>query len=83
MNTADLAEEFVRGAFEAFNIPLGPYAVIVKNLLDIAVSEERERCATVAENMGRSNGRILSANKRIADEIRSGNDRIGNLQTSA
>ncbi len=46
-----------------------------------ARAEERERCACVVENMGRSNGRIRPLHKRIAAEIRSGNERIGTLRT--
>jgi hypothetical protein len=47
------------------------------HLIAEAIATERERCARVAENMGRSNGRVKKPYKLIAKEIRSGNNRIG------
>jgi hypothetical protein len=42
-----------------------------------AIADERERCATVVERMGRSNGRVLKTHKVIAAEIRSARVRVG------
>ena len=42
-----------------------------------AIAEERERCAKVVENMGRSNGKVRKSHKVIAAEIRANRRRIG------
>ena len=51
---------------------------IKRNSLEIeaAVAAERERCAVVVENMGRSNGRVRKLYKLVAAQIRSGESRI-------
>ena len=41
------------------------------------VDAERERCARIVENMGRSGGRIRPSHKHVATQIRSGHSRIG------
>lgn len=45
--------------------------------IEKAVTAERERCATVVENMGHSGGRVRKTHKVIAAEIRSAKQRIG------
>ena len=49
----------------------------LRDAVAFAIAFERERCATIVENMGRRNGRVTKANKVIAAEIRSARNRIG------
>ena len=56
---------------------LGSPVTQLRDAVASAIARERERCATVVERMGRSNGRVSKAHKVIAAEIRSNRNRIG------
>lgn len=59
------------------NSILAPTYNSIQNLVATAIAEERERCASVVERMGRSSGRVRKTHKLIAAEIRAARDRIG------
>ena len=72
MPTVILDIDFIR----ADTLLVEPFSIL-RHVVREAIAQERERCAQVVENMGRSGGRIRRSHKMIAAEIRSGRPRIG------
>lgn len=63
--------------YQKANDALGGYFTMAKDTVAQAIAAERERCAKVVENMGRSGGRVRKTHKMIAAEIRAAKARVG------
>ncbi len=69
-NTSEMARIFCKDAFGDLGVKsLRPYNKIVKELLDLAVKGERNRCARIADNHAVDDGGLEGGDIYIARKI--------------